>query len=342
MNSIVDAKKRRYKKFYGLSPEVKKLFHIHITKDSETNPPPRLWRENMRQRIDYAARAYELSMRRLEWLHDDFIPFAPCVTGTEIFAEACGSEVIKTEDSNPFALPFITEASEVSKVKIPKLEDSSLYCLFDMADEIIKKCGSGVLLTLPDVQTPMDIAALIWDKNYLFIAMVEEPEAVKELAHKISVLYYAFFDEWFKRYGTEFMAHCPDYYMPSGLTVSEDEIGSVSSAVFDELFLPELINITNRYSGIGIHCCANARHQWDNFKKVPKLKMLNLVQPYNVIVESTTYFAGHTAMFPNWSGAGEPETWFSQLDGNAHVLLDFFVQNEDKAKELAELFVARV
>lgn len=59
------------------------------------------------------------------------------------------------------------------------------------------------MLCLPDVQTPMDIAALIWDKNYFFAAMIEEPEAVKELAHKVSRLYFAFFDEWFRRYGAE-------------------------------------------------------------------------------------------------------------------------------------------
>jgi len=336
MNNIIQAKKDRYVKFYNLDPEVKRLFHIHIGNDPKVKPMPLPWRENMEQRIASAASSYEAAMSRLDWLQDDFIPYATCVTGTEIFAEAFGSKVIKPDNTNPFALPFITKSSEVAKLKIPTLEDSSLYYLFDIADKLKEICGNDALLGLIDVQTPMDIAALIWDKNHFFIAMLDEPEAVKELAHKISQLYFAFFDEWFRRYGAEFIAHYPDYYMPSGFTYSEDEVGAVSPETFEELFLPELIEISDRYGNVGMHCCAHAKHQWDNFKKIPNLKMINLVQPYDVMVKSSSFFADSIAMYPGWSGTGERETWFSQLDKNAHVLLDFWSPNDDDAKRLAD------
>ena len=192
------------------------------------------------------------------------------------------------------------------------------------------------MLGLIDVQTPMDIAALIWDKTYFFAAMIEEPEAVKELAHKISQLYFAFFDEWFKRYGTEFIAHYPDYYMPSGFTFSEDEVGAVSPKIFEELFLPELVAISEKYGNIGMHSCAHAKHQWENFKKIPNLKMLNFVQPYDVIMESIDFFTGVTAMYPQWSGSDSHETWFSQTNDDAHILLDFTAQNEEEAKRLTD------
>lgn len=330
----IQAKKERHNKFYNLDPEVKRLYHIHIAEHER--PRPLLWRENFQERIDYAVSMYESAVSRIDWLNDDFIPFATCVTGTEIFAEALGSKVIKPVNDMPFALPFITKPSEIANIKAPALEDSSLFYLFDMADKIKAACGGDALLGLIDVQTPMDIAALIWDKNYFFIAMLEEPEAVKELAHKISGLYYAFFDEWFKRYGNEFIAHYPDYYMPSGFTFSEDEVGAVSPEIFEQLFLPELIEMSDRYGILGMHCCANAEHQWENFKKIPNLKMLNLVQPYQTMVKSSAFFAGHSAQYPGWGGTGEQDTWFSQLDSNAHVCLDFWVQNDDEAKRLAD------
>lgn len=338
MNSIIQTKKERYAKFYDLDPDVKKLFHIHVANDPKVKPMPHVWRENIQKRIESAVSMYEAAISRLDWLNDDFIPYATCATGTEIFAEAFGSKVVKPADTMPYALPFITQSSEVAKLKVPALEDSSLYYLFDIADKLKLLCGDDALLGMVDVQTPMDIAALIWDKNYFFMAMIEEPEAVKELSHKISQLYFAFFDEWFKRYGTEFVSHCPDYYMPSGLTYSEDEVGAVSPEIFEKLFLPELIEVSNRYGNSGMHCCAFNRHQWENFKKIPNLKLLNLAQPYlsDEIVESTSYFADAVAMFPSWGGVGEQETWFSQLEGNAHILLDFMVQNEDEAKRLAD------
>jgi len=336
MNNVIQAKKDKYIKFYELDPNVKKLFHIHIANNPNVKPMPYLRRENMQGRIDSAVSSYESAMSRADWLNDDFIPYATCGTGTEIFAEAFGCQVMRPDNTMPFAMPFITEAAEAAKIKIPKLEDSTLYYLFEMADKIKEKCGDEALLGLVDVQTPMDIAALIWDKTYFFAAMIDEPEAVKELAHKISQLYFAFFDEWFRRYGPEFISHCPDYYMPSGFTYSEDEVGAVSPKMFEEFFLPELIEISDRYGNVGMHCCAHARHQWENFKKIPNLKMINYVPPHVDLRESIEYFTGVTAMFPWWSGSGGPETWFSQLNENSHVLLDFTAQNEEEAKELAD------
>ena len=339
MNNIIQSKKDRHVKFYDPNSEINRLFHIHIANDPKVKPMPPLWRENLQGRIDSAVSVYESAMSRVDWLDDDFIPYASCVTGTEIFAEAFGCKVMKPLNTNPYALPFIRESSEVARLKVPTLEDSSLYYLFDLADSLKAKCGDDAILGLIDVQTPMDIAALIWDKNYFFVAMLEEPEAVKELAHKISQLYFAFFDEWFRRYGKEFVAHYPDYYMPSGFTYSEDEVGAVSAEIFEELFLPELIEISDRYGNVGMHSCAHAKHQWANFKKIPNLKLLNLVQPPDIIMKSMDFFAGFTAMFPSWGGSGSPETWSSQLNQTAHVLLDFGVQSEDEAKRLADKLI---
>jgi hypothetical protein len=336
MNSIIKSKKDRHIKFYELDPKVKKLFHVHIANDPKVKPMPHLWRENWQQRADSAISAYEAAMSRIERLHDDFIPYGTCLTGTEIFAEAFGCKVIKPVDTNPYALPFITQATEVSRLKVPSLEDSTLYYLFELADRIKTACGADALLGLIDVQTPMDIAALIWDKTYFFAAMLDEPEAIKELTHKISQLYFAFFDEWFKRYGLEFIAHYPDYYMPSGLTFSEDEIGAVSPKIFEELFLPELVEISSKYGNLGMHTCASAKHQWENFKKIPNLKLLNIGAPYDDIIESTDCFAGVCATYPHWHGGATHETFLKQANPNAHILLDYTVQNDEEAKKLAD------
>ena len=340
MDKIIEAKKQRYLKFYNSDPSVKRLYHIHVGSDSAVNPSPvpLLWRDNVQQRVDWAAKQYELDMARLSWLADDLIPYGCCVTGTEIFPEAFGCEVRKPQNDWPFAVPLITEASQVKNLKVPKLEDSSLACLFDMADKIKQKCGEGALLSLVDPQTPMDIAALIWDKNYFYAAMIEAPDAVKELSGMACALFFDFFDEWFRRYGKEFIAHYPDYYMPYGVDFSEDEVGAVSPEFFEEFFLPELVKISGRYGQCAMHCCASSRHQWENFKKIPNLKMINFLHPNDakLVTDSTAFFAGHSALFPYWQGDGEPETWLWQLCGDAWVCMDFVVKDDEEAKRLSE------
>jgi hypothetical protein len=147
-------------------------------------------------------------------------------------------------------------------VKVPELSSSSLANIFEMSDELHRRTGPNSLMRLPDdIQSPMNIAALIWDKSDFYVALMETPEAVRELADKVRTLLTAFLDEWFRRYGTAFIAHYPFYYMERGVTLSEDEIGAVNPDTFDEFFLPELTYLSERYGGIGIHCCANARHQ---------------------------------------------------------------------------------
>ena len=333
MDNIAEAKKARYLKFYSSDPDYRRLYHIHVASDNANNVLPQTYRENMQLRIDWAVRQYETWMSRFEWVDDDFIPYGNCITGTEIFAEAFGCKVQRPSDNRPFALPLITKSSQIKEIKIPKLEDSSLFYLFDMADKIKEGCGAGALLNMVDPQTPMDIAALIWDKNYFFAAMIDEPEAVKELAQKVSVLFFAFFDEWFKRYGKEFIAHDPDYYMPSGMDVSEDEIGAVSPAMFEEFFLPELVSISGRYGGLGMHSCSNSKHHWDNFKKIPNFKMFNITHPYDneFIAEAIKYLAGHIGIFPTM-----PQTWFPKLSADAWVHLDFWVNTEDEIKALSD------
>ena len=103
--------------------------------------------------------------------------------------------------------------------------------------------------------------------------------AVKELASKVAELLCAFQDEWFRRYGTGRVAHYPNYYVSEGITLSEDEVGVVNPEMFRTFFLPGLTKLSELYNGIGIHCCAQARHQWENFSRIPGLMLMNLQGP---------------------------------------------------------------
>jgi len=91
------------------------------------------------------------------------------------------------------------------------------------------------------------------------MAVHDTPEAVKELADKCRQLLTVFCDEWFGRYGRDFIAHYPAYYMPTGLTLSEDEIGSVNPQMAEEFFryMARLdLDNYNRNSEQGLHTTA--------------------------------------------------------------------------------------
>jgi uroporphyrinogen-III decarboxylase len=185
---------------------------------------------------------------------------------------------------------MIFSAAEFAKLKKPQLENSTLMETIEYGYKLQKE-APGALMQLPDIQSPLDIAALIWDKTDFFTALYDEPNAVKDLIGMTSSLLMEFLELWFRTFGNEFIAHYPDYYMPFGITLSEDEIGSISMEHFKEFSMPELIKLSGRFGGrIGIHSCANAKHQWGLLKTVPGLVMLNLVQPDDVLREASSFF----------------------------------------------------
>jgi hypothetical protein len=344
--SSIDARKKRWNDFMVMDGENRFM----VVVDFEGNIPPRppLWPDKKRERIDWVIKRYEDLSQRAQWLNDDMIPHIDMLTGTEIFAEAFGCKVYRPEGEMPFARPLVHNAAEAIKLKIPEVENSSLSQLFEIADGIKAATGGNGVMRLPDIQSPMDIAALIWDKNDFYAALLEEPEAVKELAGKVLSLLTAFLDKWFDRYGHDFIAHFPFYYMASGLTLSEDECGSVSPGIFKEFFLPELSLLSQRYGCLGMHCCADSRHQWDHFLQIPNLKFLNLIQPGEIVNEAVTFFAGHLAQdhseVVNRSKKeryfkGRPAwEWPKMVPNGVHMVLHAAVSTREEAIDMCNRF----
>ncbi|MDR0472981.1 MAG: hypothetical protein LBH43_04865 [Treponema sp.] len=280
----IDDRKKSWLDFY--SGKQRAVVLIEMNYGGMSCPTP----DNMDKAFNSHLHKYHVQMDCLEWLDDDRVPCISAGTGTEIYAEAFGSPVIYPDNNTPYARPAVFSAVEAAKLKKPELEKSSLMRIIEYGCKL-QKAAPEALLQVPDIQSPLDIAALIWEKADFFMAMYDEPQAVKDLISMTASLLTEFFDLWFKTFGKEFIAHYPDYYMPYGITLSEDEIGSISTVQFEEFSMHELRKLSAHFGGrMGIHCCANARHQWGLLKEVPGLVMLNLVQPDKIIKEASAYF----------------------------------------------------
>ena len=295
--------------------------------------PPAILEDNLVERRENALRRYEIEVDRLDWLCDDTIPCLWPRTGTQQFAEAFGCDVhYYKENTNPAARPLIETIEEAAALKTPPWADTPLAEIFETADWLRERAGADALMRTPDIQSPMDVAALIWEKMTFFPALITDPEAVLELIDKTMALITEFLDDWFERYGAAHVAHFPAYYMEGGLTLSEDEIGMISPEMFDQFCLPSLTSLSERYGGIGIHCCADSRHQWDNFAKVPGLRLLNLSQPKDTIDEAYEHFADVCVQMHNGQGV----IWTNDRPKRTRVVLQANARDRDHAMELAD------
>jgi hypothetical protein len=56
-------------------------------------------------------------------------------------------------------------------------------------------------------------------------------------------------------------------------------VGAVNPEMFQKFFRDELVVLGEHFGGLGIHCCADARRQWGNFRELPGLKVMNQSLP---------------------------------------------------------------
>jgi hypothetical protein len=330
----ISHRKHRWRKFLAGDPAVKHMFLLHPPEGLAERPLP--YPENIIARIEWAWQRYRVQMERLDWLEDDAIPFLDPYTGTEIFAEAFGCPVYFPENDMPHARPIIFKATEVSRLKVPELDVPALARVFQIADALQARAGAAAVMRLVDIQSPMDIAALIWNKTDFFLALIDAPDAVIELAAKCRELLCNFLDVWFARYGRNYIAHYPEYYLEQGMTLSEDEVGAVSPTMFEQFFLPELRYLSQRYHGIGIHCCADCRHLWSQFKKIPQVFLWNL--PHERSQEAYHYFADTPAQIHQFLQREVEIVTLLQRFPTARIIFDVSLDSRAAALELLSHF----
>jgi len=272
MDSIIEKRKQRWIDLY----ENKDRPGAVILIGQSYGPRPLPYPENKAGRIEYSLNAYKAQMDWLEFADDDLIPFVSPYTGTEVFAAAFGCKVSYPAGDMPFALPFVRTSKEAASLSFPDPKNSPPTAeIFEIADKL-REAAPGALMQLPDIQSPLDVAALIWNKEDFFAAMYEDPAAVTETVAMTEKFLCDFLDIWYGRYGTDFIAHHPDYYMPRGVTFSEDEVGAISPEMFSRFSLGSLNRMADRFGPTGMHCCADSLHQWENFKSIKNLALINL------------------------------------------------------------------
>lgn len=282
--------------------------------------------ENYRRRADF-----------LRSVGDDGVPYARLNTATHIYAAAFGCPVHLFGDSNPCALPLVHSAEEADRLEVPDIWKSRyLSRVFEMARAVQRELGPDAPLGPPDVQTGFDTACLVWNKEDFFIAMAdgEGRAAAKRLADKCATLLSDFLGAYRAEFPQASPCHCPDVWAPPDLGpwVSNDECGALSTPMFEEHCLPELIELSRRFGSVGMHCCAGAEHHFESFKKIPGFYAFNRVAAKD----------GYAPLLEHYAGPADPVhvlSWLSDeqttelLAGAGPDMRFIFVKGEMEADD---------
>jgi hypothetical protein len=265
----------------------------------------------VREWVPFYLEQYERRVRLLEQIDHDDVPYVNLHTHTGVFAAAFGCPMHHFADSLDAAQPIVRTAGEADRLQQPNLDSPSLSRYFELADLVRERVGPDVPIAGPDYQSPFDIAALVWRKEDLYLAIHDNPEAVKRLVAKCHALLEAFWIELRRRYPQCNGCHCPPVWSPPhlGCSLSEDEAGCMSTAMFDEFCLPWLVRLSETFGGMFIHCCADADHQYESFLRIPNLRGMNRVFVRGP-ERAVEVFSGRAVLMIAWT----------DIDGIGHLL----------------------
>ncbi len=190
--------------------------------------------------LPYILDDYTAQVRLLEKLDHDAVPFAHLTTGTGIFAAAFGCPIHIYPDSPAAARPIVFSPEEADALCMPSLNAPTIARVFEMGELVRRQLGPQVPLGVPDIQSAFDIASLIWNKEDIYVALIQNPDAVKRLVAKCQTLLKQFFDAFKRAFPECNLCHCPNAWAPPelGVWLSEDEAGSMSVQMFEEFCLP--------------------------------------------------------------------------------------------------------
>lgn len=283
--------------------------------------------------------------QRLAAVQDDAVPTARIATGTHIFAQAMGCAVHRFADNNPCAKPLVASAAEADALPEPELWATPVFeRIFELARLARRELGEDVPLGPCDMQSGFDTACLVWEKTDMSMAMAD-PEgraSVARLAGKCARLLQAFLAAWRREFPSCSPCHCPLMWTPPelGPWVSNDECGAVSPATFRELIMPELTELARTWGGLGMHCCANAEHQFAAFNEIPGFYAFNRVAARKGWDPILRHFTGPRAPVHVLAWIGEADA--ARLIANAAPGTRFVFVNSGCDEDQAKPWLARM
>ena len=318
---------------------------IVMDAEREAEPPVEDFFTSTRPLAEWVPRIvhnYEIDLRWRELIDDDHVPCARLGTSTALFASAFGCPVHVYEDSPSCALPIVTTAEEADRLPEPTLEARPLARVFELGELVREQVGPEVPIGVPDIQSPFDIAALIWRKEDMFAALVTNPDAVMRLVTKCHRLLKAFFTRFIEVFPECNLSHCPQAWAPPelGVWLSEDEAGSISTTMFERFCLPWLVDLSQSFGGLFVHCCATADHQYNNLK-IPNLRGMNRVFQDPGPKPAIDAFSGTTVLMVAWTPEEKVYEMLDMALPNTRFLFNMGAKPLDEAKAMLERLRAR-
>jgi hypothetical protein len=195
--------------------------------------------------------------------------------GIGTIASAYGLEYIWNDNQAPATIAPFKSLDEALEYKYRAVEDTAIgRHTLNMIEYFLDKTKGKIPMSLTDTQSPLNIAAHLFDVTTLFLEMYDNPSGYKLLLDTISNLLIDFTKKQAAMIGGAVAS--PGHGFASsrcfdGIGMSDDNMLMLSDDMYEELEIPFREKVGAEFGGVAFHSCGNWSRKIEVVKKIKNL-----------------------------------------------------------------------
>lgn len=213
----------------------------------------------------------------------DTLPCFPIDTaGTCTLASAFGGRLTLTPNGKHWIEPILQRAQDVFALRTPAATAGAVGVGLAQYRELLERVDGYVPPGMPDMQGPLQTAAMLWGEEAFILAMYDTPEAVHHLLGVVTDHFIAVARHLREHFRDTRVSSYPPAYLPSdlGQGIIEDFMHLLTPAQYEEFGLPCVNRIADAFGGVWVHCCGRFQHHWSAVKRIHNLRGLDTMYPF--------------------------------------------------------------
>jgi hypothetical protein len=213
---------------------------------------------------------------------DRIMSLHPIGDATGWMTEVFGGKTAWFPNRPPYPHHVITEAKDIDKL-CPDFDKSELYqAALTQMRYYRKIVGDKIPIGPPDLQSPIDIASMIFDYTQLIYAMMDEPERVHSLMRMITDASIRACHE-FRKEMTDYSMGLFSWWLPRGIFMSDDLQAVLNAELYREFAVPYNEILAKEFGGLALHSCGRIIQNIENVSGTQGLFAFNTHDPLAAI-----------------------------------------------------------
>lgn len=199
--------------------------------------------------------------------------------GIGTIASAFGIDYVWHEGQAPAFAPKFNSVQEALDARLVPVKDTPIgHYTLNTIDYFLEQTQGRIPMSLCDVQSPFNVAALAVDMSALFMGLYDCPDLVAELLDRITGLTAEFTHEQIKRIGEALVWPGHGFAssrMLDGLGMSDDNSMMLSADQYQQFAVPAMVKAAADFAGPVFHSCGNWSHLAPIVRQIPGLRMVD-------------------------------------------------------------------